>query len=79
MKGAPAGVRYPLQTEDHMVSIPTTSTDVYAHYRRLCGGAPVLTEAELRVEVRATGLRYEELDDTFWATLFRRPDHRHLL
>jgi hypothetical protein len=51
---------------------------VYAHYRRLCGGAPVLTEPELRVEVRATGLRYEELDDTFWATLFRRPDHRHL-
>jgi hypothetical protein len=57
---------------------PTTSSDAYSHYRALCGGAPVLTEAELRVEIRAAGLRYEELDDTFWAALFRRPDHRHL-
>jgi len=78
MKGAPAGARYPYREENSVVSTPTTSTDVYAHYRRLCGGTPVLTEPELRVEVRATGLRYEELDDTFWAALFRRPDHRHL-
>lgn len=55
-----------------------TSTDAYQHYRALCGDAPVLTEAELRVEIRAAGLRYEDLDDTFWETLLRRPDHRHL-
>ncbi len=56
----------------------TTSIDAYEHYRRLCDGAPVLTEAELRVEIRAAGLRYEELDETFWAAVLRRPDHRHL-
>jgi hypothetical protein len=56
----------------------TTETDAFAHYRQLCGGKPVLSPAELRVEIRAAGLRYEELDDAFWATLFRRPDHRHL-
>lgn len=55
-----------------------TSSDAYQHYQELCHGAPVLTEAELRVEIRAAGLRYEEIDDTFWETLFRRPDHRHL-
>ncbi len=60
------------------MSTLTTSTEAYEHYRRLCGDAPVLTHAELRVEVRAAGLRYEELDETFWAALFRRPDHRHL-
>jgi hypothetical protein len=38
----------------------------------------VLTEAELRVEVRTAGLQYAELDERFWSTLFRRPDHRHL-
>lgn len=56
----------------------TTSADAYAHYRRLCDGASVLTEAELRVEVRAAGLAYESLDETFWAALLRRPDHRHV-
>lgn len=55
-----------------------TSTDAYAHYWRLCDGAPVLTEAELRVEIRAAGLAYENLDETFWAALLRRPDHRHV-
>jgi hypothetical protein len=55
-----------------------TSTDAYENYRQLCGGAPVLSHDELRVEVRAAGLRYEELDEAFWTTLFRRPDHRHL-
>jgi hypothetical protein len=56
----------------------TTSTDAYEHYRQLCGGAPVLSHDELRVEIRAAGLRYEELDEAFWTALFRRPDHRHL-
>lgn len=56
----------------------TTSTDAYEQYRLLCNGAPVLTHDELRVEIRAAGLRYEELDETFWTALFRRPDHRHL-
>jgi hypothetical protein len=56
----------------------TTVSDAYAHYLRLCGGRPVLSEAELRVEVRSAGLGYEELDEAFWLTLFRRPDHRHL-
>ena len=56
----------------------TTSAEVYAHYRRLCAGAPVLSEAELHLEIRNAGLRYEDVDDTFWAALFRRPDHRHL-
>jgi len=56
----------------------TTSTEAYEVYRRLCGGAPVLTEGELRVEIRAAGLRYEELDDTFWDAVLRRPDHRHV-
>lgn len=60
------------------MSALTTSDDAYLHYRALCGGAPVLTEAELRVEIRAAGLRYEELNDAFWTALFRRPDHRHL-
>lgn len=55
-----------------------TVGDAYAHYQQLCQGKPVLTEAELRVEVRAVGLRYEELDEAFWTTLLRRPDHRHL-
>jgi hypothetical protein len=58
--------------------ISTTSTDAYTHYRQLCGDAPVLTPNELRAEIRAAGLRYEELDEAFWAMLFRRPDHRHL-
>ena len=56
----------------------TTSAEVYEHYRWLCGGAPVLREAELRVEIQTAGLRYEDVDDTFWAALYRRPDHRHL-
>jgi cold shock CspA family protein len=56
----------------------TTSAEAYAHYRQLCGGAPVLSENELRMEVHAAGLHYEELDDTFWTALFRRPDHRQL-
>ena len=56
----------------------TSSTDAFAHYRELCGGAPVLTSNELRVEIRAAGLRYEDLDETFWVAFFRRPDHRHL-
>jgi hypothetical protein len=55
-----------------------TDTDAFTRYRQLCSGKPVLTEAELRVEVRAAGLRYEDLDDDFWTTIFRRPDHRHL-
>ena len=56
----------------------TTSAEAYEHYRRLCGGTPVLSEAELRLEIQTAGLRYEEVNDTFWAALFRRPDHRHL-
>lgn len=56
----------------------TTSAEAFEHYRQLCGGKPVLSEDELRVEIRAAGLRYEDVDDTFWNTLFRRPDHRHL-
>jgi hypothetical protein len=55
-----------------------TSAEAYEQYRLLCGGGPVLSEAELRVEIRAAGLRYEELDEAFWTALFRRPDHRHL-
>ncbi len=56
----------------------TTSAQAYEHYRALCGGAPVLSEPELRVEIQAAGLRYEQLDEGFWVALFRRPDHRHL-
>jgi DNA-binding CsgD family transcriptional regulator len=56
----------------------TTSADAYEQYRLRCGGTPVLTQAELRVEIRAAGLGYEELDEEFWTALFRRPDHRHL-
>ena len=56
----------------------TTSAEAYERYRALCGGAPVLSEAELRVEIQSAGLRYEQVDDTFWAALLRRPDHRHL-
>ena len=55
-----------------------TSTDAYERYRLSCNGAPVLTPNELRVEIQAAGLRYEDLDDAFWATILRRPDHRHL-
>ena len=43
----------------------TTSAEVYEHYRALCAGAPVLREAELRLEIQAAGLRYEDVDDTF--------------
>ncbi|HET8628748.1 MAG TPA: hypothetical protein VFL91_15105 [Thermomicrobiales bacterium] len=60
------------------MSTLTTSAAAYERYRDLCAGAPVLSEPELRVEIRTAGLAYEELDDTFWAALFRRPDHRHL-
>ena len=56
----------------------TTSAEVYEHYRARCAGVPVLSEAELRVEIQTAGLRYEDVDDTFWTALFRRPDHRHL-
>lgn len=56
----------------------TNSAEAYAHYQLLCGGTPVLSPAELRVEILAVGLRYEELDEAFWTALFRRPDHRHL-
>lgn len=56
----------------------TSSTEAYDHYRRLCGGRPVLTEAELRVEIRAAGLAYTEVGEAFWAALLRRPDHGHL-
>ncbi len=56
----------------------TTSAQAYEHYRTLCAGAPVLSEAELRLEIQTAGLRYEGVDDTFWTALFRRPDHRHL-
>ena len=56
----------------------TTSAEAYEHYRRLCGGAPVLTEGELRAEVRAAGLRHEELNEAFWAALLRRPDQQHV-
>ena len=56
----------------------TTSAQAYEHYRSLCAGTPVLSEAELRVEIQAAGLRYEQVDEAFWAALFRRPDHRHL-
>ena len=60
------------------ISAPATSADAYEQYRRRCGGTPVLTHAELRVEVQVAGLRYEDLDEQFWSALFRRPDHRHL-
>ena len=56
----------------------TTSAEAYERYRALCGGTPVLSEPELRVEIQAAGLRYEQLDEAFWVALFRRPDHRHL-
>ena len=56
----------------------TTSAEAYEHYRALCAGAPVLSEAELRLEIQTAGLRYADVDDTFWTALFRRPDHRHL-
>jgi len=55
-----------------------TSSDAFAQYQRRCGGTPVLSQPELRVEVQTAGLRYEDLDEAFWTTLFRRPDHRHL-
>jgi hypothetical protein len=54
------------------------SDDTFTYYRRRCGDAAVLTEAELRVEVRTTGMQYSELDEQSWAAFFRRPDHRHL-
>lgn len=54
----------------------TTGTDAYAHYRRLCGDAPVLTPDELGAAVKAAGLRDELPDEAFWSTLFHRPDHR---
>lgn len=54
------------------------SADAFEQYRRRCGGTPVLTQPELRVEVQTAGLRYEDLDEPFWTTLLRRPDHRHL-
>lgn len=57
---------------------PMSSADAYAQYRRRCGDSPVLTHAELRVEVQLAGLRYEDLAEPFWLALFRRPDHRHL-
>ena len=57
---------------------PMTSSDAFDEYRLRCGGIPVLSHPELRVEVQTAGLRYEDLDESFWATLFRRPDHRHL-
>ena len=56
----------------------TTSADAYAHYRQLCGEAPVLTPDELRAAIRAACLRDEDPDAAFWAALFRRPDHQHL-
>ena len=55
-----------------------TSADAFEQYRGRCGGTPVLSQPELRVEVQTAGLRYEDLDEPFWTTLFRRPDHRHL-
>jgi hypothetical protein len=55
-----------------------TSDDTFAYYQWRCGDAAVLTQAELRVEVRTAGLQYAELDEHFWTALFRRPDHRHL-
>ena len=58
------------------MTMSTTSAEAYADYRQRCGGTPVLTEAELRVEVRVAGLAYEDLDERFWRTLLRRPDHR---
>jgi len=56
----------------------TTSAEAYEHYRRLCGGASALSEGELRVEIRAAGLRSEELNEAFWAALLRRPDQQHV-
>lgn len=55
-----------------------TSLDAYAAYRRRCGETPVLSQAELRMEVQLAGLRYQDLDESFWLGLLRRPDHRHL-
>jgi hypothetical protein len=58
--------------------IYTTSADAFEHDRQRCSGTPVLSQDALRVEVRTAELRYEDLDETFWTALFRRPDHRHL-
>jgi hypothetical protein len=58
------------------MSTMTTSAEAYEYYRQRCGGTPVLTEAELRVEVSVAGLTYKDLDERFWRTLLRRPDHR---
>ncbi len=55
-----------------------TSAEAFAEYCERCGDTPVLTQAELRVEVHVAGLRYDNLDEAFWAGLLRRPDHRHL-
>ena len=56
----------------------TTSAEAYERYRRPCGGAPVLSEGELRAEIRAAGLRHEGLNEAFWAALLRRPDQQHV-
>lgn len=56
----------------------TSSSEAYEFYRTLCKGSPVLSEAELRVEINVAGLAYNQVNDVFWATVLRRPDHRHV-
>ena len=59
------------------MSTLATGGDAAEHDRRRCGGASPLAEAEPRVELRAAGLRDEDLDEASWATLLRCPDQRH--
>jgi hypothetical protein len=56
----------------------TTGTDNYAHYRHLCGDAPILTPDELDAALRTAGFGEKAPDEAFWATLFRRPDHQRI-
>ncbi len=59
------------------MSTLATGGDASEHDRLRCGGAPPLAEAEPRVELRAAGLRDEDLDEASGAALLRRPDQRH--
>ena len=56
----------------------TTGTDNYAHYRHLCGEAPILTPDELDAALRTAGFGEQPPGEAFWAAIFRRPDHQRI-
>lgn len=47
-----------------------TILDAYQHYTELCGETPVRTRDEVQGYIQTRGLRYEELDQTFWGEMF---------